>query len=181
MAMSFLRGLGDGGRIHQLNLSRNEIGELAGRSLSTFITKSTSLRKLDISQNPLLKVTANQALGQQRIEEDSKKPGAGNKKDKKKVYIPGCYLITVALGKSTSMKEIRMIGLIVNHLEWEKRLAPLGNRVKVLYTSPDSEPYNFRPKGAAPPPRPKPPPPPPAKGKGKGKAPVKSTARSKRK
>jgi hypothetical protein len=168
MAISFLRGLGDMSHLHQLDLSRNEIGETAGRAISTFIVKAATLRKLDISQNPLLKVTLNKRLGQERLEAESQKPGGGNKTEKPKVYVPGCYLIAVALGKSASMKEIKMHGLVVNQAEWLQKLAPLGEKVRVLWRAVDAESFNF--------PRPPPPPaaapkPPPAKG---GKTPAKS-------
>jgi Ran GTPase-activating protein (RanGAP) involved in mRNA processing and transport len=150
MAVSLLRGLSDTAGLRDLDLSWNEIGETAGRAVATFLTKSASIKKLNISQNPLLKVTANKVLGQQKMDEEGQKPG-GNKKAKAKVYVPGCYLIATAVAKSPTLKEIQMYGLVVNPFEWEQKLLPVGDRVKVLYRGPDAEGYNFRPKRAPPP------------------------------
>jgi Ran GTPase-activating protein (RanGAP) involved in mRNA processing and transport len=148
MVMSLLRGLGDATGLHHLNLSKNEIGETAGRAMAQFIQKSTGIRELDISMNPLLNVTANKIEGQLRLEEENQKPGGGNKKSKKKVYVPGCYLIVAALAKSTSLRRITMQGLLVDLAEWRSKLEVLTNAVQVVYMSPDAERYNFRPRTA---------------------------------
>jgi hypothetical protein len=139
MAIALLRSLGEASHLRQLDLSRNEIGENAGRSLATFVAKAGGVRKLDISVNPILRVSLNKRVGQERLEIENQKPGAGNKKQKQKVYVPGCYLIATALGKSVSIKEIRMYGLVVDEAEWDQRIAPLAERVKVFYRSVDAE------------------------------------------
>jgi hypothetical protein len=149
MVASLLRGLGDAQHLHWLNLSRNEIGEPAGRAIATFLARSSSVRKLDISQNPILNVTRNRVEGQKLLEESNQKPGGGDKKGKSKVYTPACFLIAAALAKTASLKEVKMYGLVVNPLEWEQKLEPIGNRVAVLYRSPDAESFNFRPRTGA--------------------------------
>jgi Ran GTPase-activating protein (RanGAP) involved in mRNA processing and transport len=149
MAIALLRGLGDATALHRLDLSKNEIGEPAARAIAGFITKSSCIRRLDISQNPVLNVTANKLMGQKKLEEEGGKSG-GDKKEKPKVYVPGGYTIIAALAKSTSIKEMRMIGLVANPIEWQQKLDLLGEGVSVVYRVADSESFNFRPQTAMP-------------------------------
>jgi Ran GTPase-activating protein (RanGAP) involved in mRNA processing and transport len=150
MAVALLRGLADAPALHRLDISKNEIGEPAGRAISSFVQKSMSLRRLDISQNPILNVTRNKMIGQKKLEEESGKPGGGDKKEKPKVYVPGGYLIMAGLAKSTSLKEVRMIGLVANPIEWQVKLDAIGDGLRVVYRVADAESFNFRPKTAAP-------------------------------
>jgi hypothetical protein len=150
MASALLKGLGEAPRLHRLDLSRNNINEPAGRAFVMFIQKCGSLRKLVISQNPILNITKNQVLGQQKLDEEAKKPGGGKKKKPKK-YIPACYAIVSALAKTVNVKQVDMVGVIADSWEWERRLEILGDRITVVWKAPDAEKFIFR---IRPPPKP---------------------------
>jgi hypothetical protein len=79
MAIALLRGLGKahGLRLHlrRLDLSWNNINEPAGRAFVNLVGKSPSLKRLNLSYNPILNVAQNTTLGQKKMEEDAKKPG----------------------------------------------------------------------------------------------------------
>lgn len=145
MATALLKGLSDAVSLKHLDLSKNSIGEQAGRAISTFIQRAPKIKHLDISQNPILNVTNNKIKGQQFMESDEGKQG-GNKKDKKpKAYVPGMYLIMAALaklGKSTTLIDIKMLGLVVESEEWTQKMeihTQSGSTVDVIYQSPSSE------------------------------------------
>jgi Ran GTPase-activating protein (RanGAP) involved in mRNA processing and transport len=145
MASALLKGLGEAPRLHRLDLSRNNIDEPAGRAFVTFIEKCAALRRLVISQNPMLNVTKNQELWQQKLDEEAEKPGGGTKKNKKpKKYIPACYAIITALAKAVSVKQVDMVGLIVDSWEWERKLEELGDRITVVWRGADAEGFKFR-------------------------------------
>jgi hypothetical protein len=149
MTVALLRGLSDAPVLHKLDLSKNDINEPAARAIAGFIQKSMSLRRLDISQNPILNVTANKMMGQKKLEEEGGKSG-GDKKEKPKAYVPGAYSIMTALAKSSSLKEMRMIGLVVNPVEWQQKLEAVGDGIRVVYRVADAESFNFRPATAWP-------------------------------
>jgi hypothetical protein len=143
MACSLLKGLGDAPRLHRVDLSRNEIGEFAGRAFVAFLQKAVSLRRLDVSYNPMLNITVNREMGQRKLEEDAKKPGA--KKDKKpKKYVPACYAIVAALAKTVSVKEVGMLGVVADPWEWEAKLAILEDRVAVPWRAVDVQGFKVR-------------------------------------
>jgi hypothetical protein len=48
MAVALLPGLSDAPGLHQLDMSRNSIDEPAGRAFATFITKSSSIRTMNL-------------------------------------------------------------------------------------------------------------------------------------
>lgn len=121
-----LKGLADSSSLKKLDLSFNSIGESSGRIISNFIIKCSQLKQLNLSQNPILNVTINKLKGQKALEENGDK-GGGNKKDKKSpVYVPSIYVILNAIGKSTSLTEVKFIGLVVDKVEWESRIQVLS-------------------------------------------------------
>ena len=79
-----------------------------------------------------------------KMEDDKDK---GNKKDKKpKEPVPGAYLILNGVAKCTTLKDIKMIGLVVKQEEWEQKVeaAKASNpNVEILYTSAMSARYDF--------------------------------------
>lgn len=146
MCTAMMKGLADAPKLKHLDISRNNIGETAGRSIGIYISKAQRLKTIDISQNPLLNVTINKIHGQTKLEEDAKKPGG--KKDKKpKVYTPGCYTILVGCSKSQTLVLIRMIGLVVDKNEWETKIQALHaarSNCEVEYSAPQNESFIFR-------------------------------------
>jgi hypothetical protein len=91
MAVALIRVVGDAPRLHGLDVRRNSIDESAGHAFATFITKSSTIRMLDLSHDPILNVVSNKELGQRKFDEETQKPG-GNPKDRKsKNHTPACY------------------------------------------------------------------------------------------
>ena len=172
---ALMRGLANAPKLNYLDLSKNCIDETGGRPIAIFLGKTSTLKFLDISQNQLLNVTINKIRGQQKLEEEQKKPGGRDKK-KSSVYTPGCYWIINYLVKNAGLPQkpikIRMIGLVVEEYEWQQKLEVLKNanpNVEVEYKAPANTFYQFRK-----------PPPPPATSRATGKKSAMS-ARSARK
>jgi hypothetical protein len=109
---------------------------------------------LDISYNPILKVTENKAIGQKRLEEEARKPGGGLKKGKKRrAYLPACYSLVTALTKSPNVKEVILFGLVVDVMEWQKRLLVLKDKIRINWRAPDAEHFRFGATRPPPPPQ----------------------------
>lgn len=140
-----LKGLADSPALVKLNLSYNCIDEASGRAVAGFLAKSSKCSSIDLSQNPLLNVTINIIKGQREAEGGDGKPAA--KKDKKaKGYTPGVYLILAALGKNTIMKEVKLIGLVVDLEEWGQKIEQLratNTKVQVIDFVAHTQSYNF--------------------------------------
>ncbi|EAY03993.1 Leucine Rich Repeat family protein [Trichomonas vaginalis G3] len=145
--ISLLRPLSDSPHLKTLDLSGNSIGDEAGRAISNFIMKAAHLKHLDISGNPVLNVTINYSK-LKSTQADDKDKNQGNKKDKKpKDPVPGAFLILNACGKSGSLKDITMIGLVTRMTDWKNRVDAVqeqNQKLKVLYTSEMSAAYDFR-------------------------------------
>ncbi|KAK8884510.1 hypothetical protein M9Y10_043623 [Tritrichomonas musculus] len=146
MAISLLKNLAESQTLKHLDLSNNSIGEPAGKAIASLISKTSTLKHLDISMNPVLNVTINKENGQKSLESDDGKGGA--KKDKKpKAYTPSVYSILTSLGKNTTMVDIKMVGLVVNQIEWQQKLEQLHSQnqaVNVIYQAPGTESFQFR-------------------------------------
>lgn len=146
MAISLLKNLSESQTLKHLDLSYNSIGESAGKTIASLISKTTTLKHLDISMNPVLNVTINKEIGQKNLESDDGKPGA--KKDKKsKAYTPSVYSMLVSLTKNSSMVDIKLIGLVVDHTEWQQKLEQMhaqNQTVNVIYQAPRTESFPFQ-------------------------------------
>ena len=142
---AFMRGIGESQSLKTIDLSSNAIGDEAGRSISIFLGKSPTMKRLDISQNPILNVTINYLHLKQKIEAEKNKPSL--KKDKKpKEPIPGAYFVLNGVAKCSTLREVKMIGLVVKPAEWEAKLttAKTANpECEIIYRSPASTPYDF--------------------------------------
>jgi Ran GTPase-activating protein (RanGAP) involved in mRNA processing and transport len=138
MAVALLRGLADAPKLHRLDLSRNSIDEPAGRGIANFVTRSNSIRTLNISYNPILNVILNKQNGQRKLEDDTKAPGGSGKDSKPKAYVPGAYIIAAALPKVINLKVIKMEGLVVDALEWQQKIQPVGDRPTIAWRSMDA-------------------------------------------
>ncbi|KAK8895093.1 hypothetical protein M9Y10_023535 [Tritrichomonas musculus] len=153
-----MKGLANAPHLSSLNLSKNCIDETGGKPIAIFLGKTTSLKFLDISQNQLLNVTVNKIRGQQKLEEDQKKPGGKDKK-KSSVYTPGVYWIVNYLMKNGGLPQkpikIRMIGLVVDKVEWDQKLEALketNSNIEIIYQAPCNLSFHFtRPNTAIPP------------------------------
>ncbi|OHS98528.1 hypothetical protein TRFO_08789 [Tritrichomonas foetus] len=147
---ALMKGLANAPKLSYLNLSKNCIDETGGRPIAIFLGKTTSIKYLDLSQNQLLNVTVNKIRGQKKLEEDAKKPGGKDKK-KPSVYTPGCYWIINYLAKNAGLPQkpikIRMIGIVVDAIEWEGKLDVLRNanpNVEIEYKAPANTFFQFR-------------------------------------
>lgn len=155
---ALMKGLANAPHLSSLNLSKNCIDETGGKPIAIFLGKTTSLKFLDISQNQVLNVTVNKIRGQQKLEEESKKPGGKDKK-KSSTYTPGVYWIINYLMKNGGLPQkpikIRMIGLVVDPVEWEQKLEALrcaNSNIEIIYQAPCNLSFHFqRPNTALPP------------------------------
>lgn len=156
--IALMKGFTNAPKLNSLNLSKNCIDETGGKPIAMFLGKTTTLKFLDISQNQLLNVTVNKIRGQQKLEEDAKKPGGKDKK-KSAVYTPGVYWIINYLIKNAGLPQkpikIRMIGLVVDKEEWAQKLDALKQanpNIEVEYMAPYNRSFRFqaRPQTAIP-------------------------------
>ena len=136
MCIALMKGLSDS-NITVLDLSKNMIGENSGKAIAGFIAKSSTIKYLDISQNPVLNVTLNKRKGQQSLEEGGEKDQ--NKKDKKdKTYVPGLFSIFNNIPKNQSMMIFKILGVVCKEEELEEKLANIrstNSSLIVLYKS----------------------------------------------
>ena len=150
---SFMRAIGESPSLKEINLSQNAIGDEAGRSISIFLGKSHTMKRLDISQNPILNVTINYLHLKQKIEAEKDKPSL--KKDKKpKEPIPGAYFVLNGVGKCQTLREVKMIGLVVKPSEWEAKISAAKEQnpeCEIIFRTPASTPYDFGVKEPEPP------------------------------
>jgi len=143
MAQVFFRTIADS-MIKTIDLSDNSIGDDAGRAIALYISKSQRIRHLNISENPILNVSINQVHLKALSEESSKQANA--KKTAPKAPLPGVYIILNSAAKSQSLRDITMLGIVVDRKEWNDKLAVLSNlnnRVSIIYTSQESASYVF--------------------------------------
>ena len=143
--MSLMRSMADCATLKTVDLHDNSIGDEAGRAISNFFAKSGSIKHFDISSNPILNVTINIVNLKKKLAEEKDKPG--NKKDKKpKEPVPGAYVILNGVAKSTTLKDIKMIGLVVKQEEWDAKVEACkaaNPNCEILYTSAMSARYDF--------------------------------------
>ena len=144
--ISLMRAISECPTLKSIDLHDNSIGDEAGRSISNFIVKSTSIKHIDISSNPILNVTINYINLKKKSMEEKDKPSSSKKDKKPKDPVPGALLILNGVAKSTSLIDIKMIGLVVKKEMWDQKLQATKEanpNCEIIYTSAMSARYDF--------------------------------------